>query len=109
VEVNVKSEFTPLHPDTATLDFTVNFVPDGIFVPDFKLVILEILFVTVFVEQWLTSKNHLPAIIGLLCSVGALLIFGPDRFLIPSMISITIILCILKNRMDFEGGKGNEC
>lgn len=67
------------------------------------------LFVTVFVEQWLTSKNHLPAIIGLLCSVGALLIFGPDRFLIPSMISITIILCILKNRMDFEGGKGNEC
>lgn len=25
------------------------------------------LFVTVFVEQWLTNKNHLPAIAGLAC------------------------------------------
>ena len=27
------------------------------------------LFVTVFVEQWITTKNHLPAIAGLACSV----------------------------------------
>ena len=62
------------------------------------------LFVTVFVEQWLTTKNHLPAITGLLCSVGCLVIFGADNFLIPTMIAITIILSLCKNRMDREEG-----
>ncbi len=62
------------------------------------------LFVTVFVEQWLTTKNHLPAITGLLCSVGCLVIFGADNFLIPTMIAITIVLSLCKNRMDREEG-----
>lgn len=62
------------------------------------------LFVTVFVEQWLTTKNHLPAITGLLCSVGCLIIFGADNFLIPTMIAITLVLSLCKNRMDREEG-----
>ena len=66
------------------------------------------LFVTVFVEQWLTTKNHLPAIAGLLCSLGCLLIFGPDGFLIPTMISITIVLSLCKNVMDVSGGAEND-
>ena len=66
------------------------------------------LFVTVFVEQWLTSKNHLPALAGLFCSVACLMIFGPDGFLIPTMISITIILSLCKNVMDVSGGVEND-
>ncbi len=67
------------------------------------------LFVTVFVEQWLTTKNHLPAITGLLCSVGCLVIFGADNFLIPTMIAITIVLSLCKSRMDREeGGSSHE-
>ena len=66
------------------------------------------LFVTVFVEQWLTSKNHLPAITGLICSAGCLMIFGPDSFLIPTMISITILLALCKNIMDIKGEVENE-
>ena len=66
------------------------------------------LFVTVFVEQWLTAENHLPAIAGLFCSVGCLLIFGPDSFLIPTMISITLVLALFKNVMDRSGGSKNE-
>jgi len=66
------------------------------------------LFVTVFVEQWLTTKNHLPAITGLLCSVGCLVIFGADNFLIPTMIAITIVLSLCKNMMDREGGASHE-
>ncbi len=54
------------------------------------------LFVTIFVEQWLTSKNHWPAIIGLLSSILCLVIFGAGNFLIPTMIAITIILSMLK-------------
>ena len=66
------------------------------------------LFVTVFVEQWLTAKNHLPAIAGLFCSIACLMIFGPDSFLIPTMISITIVLSLCKNVMDNEGGAKAE-
>ena len=66
------------------------------------------LFVTVFVEQWLTAKNHLPAITGLICSAACLMIFGPDGFLIPTMISITIVLLLCKNVMDSSGGSENE-
>ena len=66
------------------------------------------LFVTVFVEQWLTSKNHLPALAGLFCSVACLVIFGPDGFLIPTMISITIVLSLCKNVMDVSGGVEND-
>lgn len=58
------------------------------------------LFVTVFVEQWLTSKNHWPAIIGLLCSILCLIIFGSGNFLIPTMITITMVLSFLKNTME---------
>lgn len=66
------------------------------------------LFVTVFVEQWLTTKNHLPAITGLFCSIGCLILFGADSFLIPTMIAITIVLSLGKNIMDTEGGTDNE-
>ena len=55
------------------------------------------LFVTVFVEQWLTTKNHLPAIIGLFCSILCLVIFGANNFLIPTMLSITIVLLCVRN------------
>ena len=66
------------------------------------------LFVTVFVEQWLTAQNHLPAIAGLFCSAACLLIFGPNSFLIPTMISITLVLALCKNMMDRSGGSENE-
>ena len=54
------------------------------------------LFVTVFVEQWLSTKNHMPALIGLFASVGCLVIFGRDHFLIPSMIAITVLMAVLQ-------------
>ena len=57
------------------------------------------LFVTVFVEQWLTTKNHLPAVIGLACSIVCLILFGASSFLIPTMISITIVLLCAKNSL----------
>lgn len=66
------------------------------------------LFVTVFVEQWLTTKNHLPAFAGLLCSVGCLILFGADGFLVPTMITITIVLSLCKNVMDTKGGAVDE-
>ena len=59
---------------------------------------LTALFLTVFVEQWLTTKNHLSAIIGVGASVVCLLLFGSDQFLIPAMILITCLLLAMKNK-----------
>ena len=59
------------------------------------------LFFTVFTEQWLTAKNHTPALIGLVCSVLCLLLFGPGSFLIPAMIAITLALLLTQKK---EGG-----
>jgi len=56
--------------------------------------VLTALFVTMFVEQWLSNKNHLPAIIGVASTVVCLLIFGKDVFLIPSMALIAILLVV---------------
>ena len=59
--------------------------------------VLTALFVTLFTEQWLTHKNHLPAIIGIGCTVVCLILFGKDLFLIPAMIAIaTLLLCTKK-------------
>lgn len=59
---------------------------------------LTALFLTVFVEQWLTTKNHLSAIIGVGASVACLLLFGSDKFLIPAMILITCLLLAMRNK-----------
>lgn len=53
---------------------------------------LTALFVTVFVEQWLSTKDHSSAIIGVVSSVLCLVIFGAESFLIPAMILITVSL-----------------
>ncbi len=65
------------------------------------------LFVTVFVEQWLTSGNHLPALIGLFSSVLCLAVFGSESFLIPTMVLITILLSFGRKHLD-KGGAAHE-
>lgn len=57
---------------------------------------LTALFITVFTDQWLKSRDHLPALTGLAASVVCLLIFGADSFLIPAMILITVLLAVMK-------------
>lgn len=60
------------------------------------------LFIVVFVEQWKSASSHVSAIIGAVASVVCLLLFGPDSFLIPSMITITVALTVLRKVL--EGG-----
>lgn len=57
---------------------------------------LTALFLTVFIEQWMTAKKHTPAIIGVVISVICLLIFGSENFLIPTMLVIALLLCLYK-------------
>lgn len=54
--------------------------------------VLTALFVTIFVEQWLSTKDHRPALIGLGASLLCLLVFGAELFLIPAMAVIAAVL-----------------
>ncbi len=56
---------------------------------------LTALFVTIFTEQWMSSKEHTPAAVGVLATVICLLVFGKDIFLIPSMLLIALFIFIL--------------
>ncbi|MBQ3010272.1 MAG: AzlC family ABC transporter permease [Oscillospiraceae bacterium] len=57
---------------------------------------LTALFLTVFTDQWLQTERHAPALIGVGVSVGSLLLFGADSFLIPAMLVIGVLLCLYK-------------
>ena len=57
------------------------------------------LFIASFTEQWITAKDHIPAITGLLGTLLCLIAFGPERFLIPSMLLITLLLTLFRNRI----------
>ena len=61
---------------------------------------LTALFVTICVDQWLNSNNHIPALTGFAASVLCLIIFGAENFLIPSMILITAMLFALRGRIE---------
>ena len=60
------------------------------------------LFIASFTEQWLTTRDHIPALTGLLSTLVCLVIFGRDRFLIPAMLLITLVLTLLRRREEGE-------
>lgn len=58
------------------------------------------LFVAAFTQQWLETKDHIPALAGLLGTLLCRVIFGRDRFLIPAMLLITLVLTLLRGRKE---------
>ena len=55
------------------------------------------LFVVLFVEQWLTDKDsRILAVIGVGLTFLCLVILGADRFIVPSMILIVVVLAFLR-------------
>ncbi len=78
----------------ATVGSLVEFNSQGI---DFTLTAL---FVTIFIEQWISNKKHASAIIGVVASAVCVVIFGSQSFLIPAMLLITILLCVSKEEKE---------
>ncbi len=77
----------------------INFSTEGI---EF---VMTAMFVVIFLGQWEKDKNHLSALSGLLLSVICLMIFGPENFIIPSMIAILIALAVSKNYLQKKEGE----
>lgn len=58
------------------------------------------LFIVIMVEQWLSTKEHLPAILGVVTTAVCLMIFGADYFIIPAMALIAFELVIFRKKLD---------
>lgn len=63
------------------------------------------LFVVIVVEQWRSSKKHLPAIIGALSAVLCLVLIGADNFILPSLALTAASLIILRKPLEKEEEK----
>lgn len=70
--------------------------------------VMTALFVVIFVEQWMKQKIHDSAVIGIAISVLGLILFGPDRFIIPSMIAILAVLTLTRKALERKTAEAEE-
>lgn len=57
------------------------------------------LFVVILLEQWRTFPSHIPAAAGMLSALLFLLLFGPDRFLLPSLAATVFVLLLCRRQI----------
>lgn len=69
--------------------------------------VMTAMFVVIFLEQWLKERKHCTSLIGVLASVGCLMIFGSDSFLIPAMGCILCLITVLRRSVE-RGGAAND-
>ena len=58
------------------------------------------LFIVIFIDQWKSYSSHIPALIGLGCTVAALLTIGPGNLAIPSMALIVVALMLARKQIE---------
>lgn len=64
--------------------------------------VMTAMFTVIFLEQLQKERHGTTALIGLLCSVVCLAIFGPQSFMIPTMVSILAVLLGLRKKIEKE-------
>ncbi len=62
--------------------------------------VMTAMFVCIFIDQLLKESKHYSAVIGIAASLVCLYFFGADNFLIPTMISIIVILTLLRKPIE---------
>jgi len=58
--------------------------------------VMTAMFVVIFLDQWDKDRSHAPALLGLALSALCLILFGAERFIIPSMLAILTVLTLLR-------------
>lgn len=66
--------------------------------------VLTAMFTAIFADNWIREKDHTSSLSGLMITGLCLIIFGPDRFIIPSMVVILVLLSLSRHRLE-KGGK----
>lgn len=72
--------------------------------------VLTVMFTAIFADNWMREKNHTSSISGLMICALSLLIFGADRFIIPSMVVILVFLTLMRKKLEIssEGKNPSE-
>ncbi len=65
--------------------------------------VMTALILVLFLEQLKKEKNYLSAGIGVAVSVLCLVLFGADRFLLPAMVAILLLLFLFRPQLE-KGG-----
>ncbi len=73
---------TLLHFNTEGLDF-----------------VMTAMFTVIFLNQWEKEETHLTAFVGLGSTLLCLLLFGPEKFLLPAMLCILGLLTLLRSKI----------
>lgn len=68
------------------------------------------MFVSILLDQWKASphtfRGHIPVLVGLATSVIALVIFGPQRFMLPALVVMLVVFELLRPYLENPHDKG---
>lgn len=56
------------------------------------------LFVIIFIDNWEKTKNHAPAVLGLVISILCLIIAGERSFMLSSLILVSGVLLLMREK-----------
>lgn len=62
--------------------------------------VMTALFTAIVVEQLRSKVNRIPCLVGLAASAACLLVFGPERFLLPAMAAIVAVLTLARRPLE---------
>lgn len=62
--------------------------------------VMTAMFAVIFWEQFKKEKTPLPAVVGAVSSLGCLLVFGSNNFMIPAMVCMLGALLLLRKRLE---------
>ena len=56
------------------------------------------LFLIIFIDQWEKAEKHTPALTGLGIGILCLLIFGENRFMLPALLMVSVLLLLFQRK-----------
>ncbi len=65
--------------------------------------VLTAMFTAIFADNWLREDSHVSSLSGLVVCGLSLVVFGADRFIIPSMVVMLLFLTLMRGRLE-KGG-----
>ena len=65
--------------------------------------VLTAMFVVLFINHWEATANQLPVLIGLGAALLCRIVLGPEKFLIPAMIVILVLVTLLRGPIEKRG------
>ena len=61
-------------------------------------ILCSYVFVIIFIDNWEKTKNHAPAVLGLIISMLCLIIAGERSFMLPSLILVSGVLLLMREK-----------